>query len=307
MRTSRAGEAAFVGRSALLVRVRACLSSGLHVWLTGESGIGKTALARRAAPTALYLAHCTPTKELLVSLLLELFERGLYVPKSGDDDEEPSDENALRKQFRKLDNRQAIAEICAALTFGAQSDGAPPVLILDDFDTATAVTVRIVRQIATEATVICCAGAAKVAQKPFLFGCSKFEIPRLSARETEDLAAKLLDDFPDAVATRDRAKLIRQIVEQSQGVPAIARELVKRAAARGDLSLQAVRREDLHGAKPLDMTPGLIVMSIILVGWRVAMRPLHDADMTVLFGFSGALFMIIRLFAFRVASRNPRR
>ena len=61
---------------------------------------------------------------------------------------------------------------------------------------------------------------------------------------------------PTTSPPKSAPRLLRQIVEQSQGLPSIARELVKRVAARGDLSLNAIRREDLHGAKPLDMTPG---------------------------------------------------
>lgn len=306
MRTSRAGEAAFVGRAKVLADMRAAIASGLPVWITGEAGIGKTALAKRAAPEALYIPVCTPTKEVLVSLLLELHQRGFYAPKS-DDDDEPSDEISLRKSFKKIDNRQAVIEICAGFRALALDSGGAPVVILDDFDTATATTIRLVKQLGAGATLVCCTTEAKAAQKAFLFNCSKFAVSRLTNRETELLAGKLLDDYAGDISERERPRLVRQIVEQSQGAPAIARELVKRIAARGDLSLSAVRRENLHGSTPLDMTPALIVVGIVFVGWRVAMRPLHDADMSVLFGFSGAGLMLLRLLAFRMARRSPRR
>ena len=112
------------------------------------------------------------------------------------------------------------------------------------------------------------------------------DVPRLTQNENEKLINKLLDDHADDISARERPRLLRQIAEQSQGLPRITRELVKRVAARGELSTNAVRREDLHGAKPLDMTPGLVVFAILLAGMRVAMRPLHDPDMMVLFGFS---------------------
>lgn len=62
MRTSRAGEAAFVGRARLLAQIRQSLDSGIPIFLRGESGVGKTALAHRAAPDAYYIEHCTPVK-----------------------------------------------------------------------------------------------------------------------------------------------------------------------------------------------------------------------------------------------------
>jgi hypothetical protein len=301
MRTSRAGEAAFVGRTKMLAGVRSCLASGLHVHISGEAGVGKTALARRASADAIYLPNATPTKELLVNLLLELWKRGHYSPQGADDDEDAPDETGMRKRIRRLDLRSAGIAVCDALKGAEASEGQRCVVIVDEFDTATSATVRVVKQIGTCATLVCCTGAPKAAQKGFLFGCTRFDVPRLSSLDTEHLAGRLLDDYDD-IAPKERPRLVRQIVEQSQGLPSITRELVKRAAAHGDLNAQAIRREDLHGAKPLDMTPGVLVVGIIFVGCRVAMRPLHDADMTVLFGFSGALLMLLRLFAFRAAS-----
>ncbi len=295
---------AFVGRVKLLAQVREAVSSGLDVWLTGEAGVGKTALAKRAAPDALYVPHCTPTKELLTSLLVELQARGFY---EAEGDEEPESEAELRKLLRKLDARAATNAILGALRQAKIEEGREPVIILDDFEGATATSVRAIRQIAAAATVICCGGEAKSAQKPFLFQCTRFEVPRLSRAENETLAARLLDDYGGVLDTRERPRLLRQIVEQSQGLPSVTRELVKRTAARGDLTMRAVQREELHGARTVDMTPGLIVIGILLVGWKVAMKPLHDTDMSVIFGFSGAGLMLIRLFAFRLANRGNRR
>ena len=307
MRVSSAGEAAFVGRARLVSSVKASVESGLHVWLKGESGVGKTALARRAAPGAFYVEHCSPVKELLVSLLLALYAEGLYLLDDDGKDDGADDEEALRKKFRRLDSRASIKAICDGLKQAEADSGLRPVVILDEFETATATTLRAIRQIAQNASVICCAPEVRAAQRPFLTTCTRVEVPRLTKSESEKLVERLLDDYADDIPARERPRLLRQIVEQSQGLPSIARELVKRAAARGDLSIGAVRREDLHGAKPLDMTPGLLVIGILFVGMRVAMRPLHDADMMVLFGFSGAILMIVRLFVFRMNRQGGRR
>ena len=308
MRISSAGEAAFVGRARLVASVKASVESGLHVWLRGESGVGVTALARRAAPGAFYVEHCSPVKELLVSLLLALYAEGLYLLEDdGKGEDDPDDEEALRKKFRRLDSRASIKAICDGLKQAEKDSGLRPVVVFDEFETATATTLRAIRQIAGAASIICCAPEAKTAQRPFLTTCTRVEVPRLTKSESEKLVEKLLDDYADDIEARERPRLLRQIVEQSNGMPSIARELVKRAAARGDMSIGAVRREDLHGAKPLDMTPGLLVIGLFFVGMRVAMRPLHDADMTILFGFSGALLMIVRVFVFRLNRGGGRR
>lgn len=308
MRRSRAGEAAFVGRARLLAQIRQSLDSGIPVFLKGESGVGKTALAHRAAPKAFYIEHCSPVKELLTSLLVALYHDGLHDLEDdgkGDDDTAP-DEEELRRKFKRLDTRAALAAICSALKTAAVEAGAPPIIIFDEFETVTATTIRAVRQISGHATLICCAPGAKPAQKPFLVAFTQIEVPRLTHNENEKLIGKLLDDHADDISAKERPRLTRQIAEQSQGLPRITRELVKRVAARGELSTDAVRREDLHGAKPLDMTPGLVVGAILIAGMRVAMRPLHDADMMVLFGFSGAILMIVRLFFFSINGRGRR-
>jgi hypothetical protein len=46
-------------------------------------------------------------------------------------------------------------------------------------------------------------------------------------------------------------------------------------------------------------------MACLFIGMRVALRGLHDADLTALMGGSGALFMLVRVFAFRL-SRHRR-
>ena len=135
MRTSRAGETAFIGRARLLSTVRQSVDSGLNVWLKGESGVGKTALARRAAPGAFYVAHCSPLKEVLVSLLVTLYGEGLYLLDNDADDEE-EDEEKLRKKFKRLDTREALKSICDGLGKAEKDSGLRPVVIFDEFEAA---------------------------------------------------------------------------------------------------------------------------------------------------------------------------
>ena len=290
------GQLAFVGRARLMQQIKTALDAGLDVWLTGEHGVGKTALARRVAPHALYCSHVTPAKELLGNILSECYQRGWWLPEGDEEDE------GAQKAIGKLDIRARTEAAATALKNNGIREDA--VLILDDFDGATTVVVRACRRLAESCTVIACGTDAKAAQRPFLVQFTHIEVPRLTRQESEQLVTRLLDGH--AVNERERPRLVRQLVEQGQGVPLVLRELVKRAASRGDLSARAVGREELHGHKTVDLTPALIVLAVLLVGVRVAFRGLHDADMTVLFGFSGALLMLIRIFASRLG-RGGRR
>lgn len=74
------GQLAFVGRARLVEKVKVALDAGLDIWLTGEHGVGKTALAKRVAPDAIYCPHVTPAKEFLFLILSECYRRGWYVP-----------------------------------------------------------------------------------------------------------------------------------------------------------------------------------------------------------------------------------
>lgn len=294
----------FIGRSAQLAQCRRAVDAGLDVHLVGEKGVGKTALARRINPQAIYVAHCNPVSELLGAILGECYARGWWTPPDGED---ASDEAAISKLVRKMTNKSAASEAVAALKARKEA-GALAVLVLDDFDTAPATVVRLVRQIAAVSTVVAVSTSAKPAQAAFLFGCSRITLPRLSKSEAEELVARLLEPHTASgqLLQRDRAALHRQIVEQAQGVPAVAMELVKRAAARGQLNTRAVAGEDMSGARTVDMTPALIVFLILLVGARVAMRGI-DADITVLLGFAGAFLMLARLFMGALMQPRSRR
>lgn len=295
----------FIGRTHQLAQCRRAVDAGLDVHLVGEKGVGKTALARRINPQAIYVAHPNPASELLSTVLGECFRRGWWTPPDEEDD--ASDDAAISKLVRKLTNKAAASEAVAALKTRKDA-GAPVVLVIDDFDTTPATVVRVVRQFAAVATVVAVSTGAKSTQTAFLFGCTRIAVPRLSKSEAETLVERLLEPHSASgqLLARDRAALHRQIVEQAQGVPAVALELVKRAVARGQLNTRAVAGEDVSGARSVDMTPALVVFLILAVGARVAVRGV-DADMTVLLGFAGALLMLARLFMGTLSQPRGRR
>ena len=108
------------------------------------------------------------------------------------------------------------------------------------------------------------------------------------------------------VAEREKKRVLRQLVESSQGLPSIIHETVKRAVGRGDLSLKSVRKEEMSGHRTIDMTPGLVVIAFVLVGLRVALRGSSDHDVTVILGAGGAVFMLFRFYATRLSRTNRR-
>lgn len=291
----------FIGRSSQLAQCRRAVDAGLDVHLVGEKGVGKTALARRIAPGALYVAHCNPASELLSAILGECFKRGWWTPPADEDTDD------VGKLVRKIGNKSATAEAVATLKTRKDA-GTPVVLVLDDFDAATATVVRLVRQFAAVSTVVAVGTAPKATQAAFLFGCTRISLARLSKSEGEELVSRLLEPHTTngQLLERDRPALHRQIVEQAQGVPAVALELVKRAAARGQLNTRSVAGEDVSGARNVDMTPALIVFLILAVGARVVFRGV-DQDMTVLLGFAGAILMLARLFMGALSEPKNRR
>lgn len=165
---------AFIGRARLLAKCRQAVDAGLDVWLTGEHGVGKTALAKRIASDAIYLAQIAPAKELLSTLLLECWRRGWH--------DVEGEEAEVEKALRRLDQKAAANAIVAALK---RADGAgQPVLILDDFDSASPTIIRICRRLAEVSTVIAIGVQATTAQKPFLFHFTHIEVPRLTQTES---------------------------------------------------------------------------------------------------------------------------
>lgn len=289
---------AFIGRASLLAKCRAAVESGQDVWLLGEHGVGKSALAKRIHPDALYVPGVTPAKDLLTCLLIELYKRGWWSgppSKNGEDDQQLSAEE-VERGTRRLDAKTATSYALSAL----KERGA--ILVLDDFDAASPTIVRLCRQLSAHCTLVVCSVESKPAQRPFLFSFACVEVPRLSRREAAELVARLLGEH--ALPSREIARLQTHLIEEAQGLPSVLHELVKRAVKRGDLSLQGVRREAMHGHKTVDLTPVLLVIGCLVAGARVAVRGLNDADLSVFAGFGVVAFMILRLFAGKLSARR---
>ena len=291
----------FIGRRHLLEKARQAVEAGLDVHLCGEAGVGKSALARRVAPEALFVAHPSPASEVLGFLLLESYGRGWWSgPASGKDEDEDADwdDEKLLKAIKKMGQKAATAALLGAL------ERARPkaVVVFDNFESAPAAVVRIVREIAGRATIVAVSAGVKAQHKPLLFHCTQIAVPRLSPRESEELAGKLLDRAGGPpMPEKMRAALVRQLVEQAHGLPAVMMELVKRGQARGDLSLRGVRGEEVNGFKTVDMTPGLVIFACGLMMFRGVARGWGDHDWTVFVGASGALLMLFRFYAFRLS------
>lgn len=296
----------FIGRTRLLDKARQAVNGGLHVHLTGESGTGKTALARRVSPGAVFIEHPTPPSDVLATLLLHAHVQGWWTPppatsRSGADDDD-LDEGAVVKIIRKIGQRSAVEAAVAAYRVAAPK----AVIVFDNFDAAPAGVVRMVRALSESGTVVVVGSdAPKAHQKPFLFGCTRIEVKRLTARETEELVLRLIEPHP--VRASEKARLVRHLVEESQGLPAVVHELIKRGVARGDLSLASLRREsEVNGFKTLDMTPGLVLLMCLLMMARGMSRGWGDVDIRIGFAALGGLIMIARFFAFRAAMSRRR-
>ena len=293
----------WVRRRSLLDECRRAADAGQDIYLTGESGIGKTALAKRIRDDAIYLEHPAPAGELLCGVLFACYGRGAW--DAPGDDSETLDEIAVAKAVRKMGQKAAVKAASRALQALEADEGKQPLLVLDDFDIASAAVMRIVRELAGHAVIVAIGTTARAHQKSFLFGCTGIAVPRFTPAQSAELVEKLLAPHP--VSSRDRAPVTRFLIEQSQGVPAVAIELVRRAVKKGDLSMHVLRGEgasELDGHRQIDMTPGLVVLACGLVAMRVMSRGMGDQDVTILLGASGALFMLVRFYAGRLSRRK---
>jgi len=307
----------FVGRSRLLDKARQAISGGLNVHLTGEAGTGKTTLARRISSGAVFVEHPAPPSDVLATLLLHANQKSWWTPPPASSrssapppgqpppsppDDDDLDEADLVKIIRKMGQRAATEATVAAYAVATPR----AVIVFDNFDAAPAGVVRLVRALAESATVIAVSSdTPKAHQKPFLFSCTPVEVKRLSARESEELITRLIEPHP--VRVSEKARLIRHLVEESQGLPAVAHELIKRGVARGDLSLRSLRRDgEINGHKTVDMTPGFALAMALLMMARGFTRGFGDSDLRIGFAAFGGLMIVARFFAFRAATSRRR-
>lgn len=238
--------------------------------------------------------------------------RGSSGSRSGRDQEEEEiddlvagddlDEGTLVKIIRKMGQKAATEAAVAAYRVAAPR----AVIVFDNFDAAPAGVVRMVRALSESAIIIAVSSETpKTHQKPFLFGCTRVEVKRLTSRETQELVERLIEPHP--VRANEKARLVRHLVEESQGLPAVVHELIKRAKAKGDLSLRSLRREqDINGHKTIDMTPGFALLIAMLMMARGFSRGWGDADLRIAFAGFGGLMMVARFFAFRAATSRRR-
>lgn len=281
----------FVGRRRLLEECRQTIDAGLGVHLLGEPGVGKTALARRISSEAFYVA-AAPVREFLAVLLLLCWERGWH------DTGETEERDAAEKLIRKLNARDAQTAALAALRPHR------PVLVIDDFDIAPPALVRVVRLLADVALVVVCSTEPRPSQKPFLATLICKPVPRLTTRDMEELTGRLLSAAN--VDDKARAGILRHVSEAANGLPSIAVQLVTRAKKRGDMTLLGIRRDDLSGARYVDMTPGLLIVGVGVTVAHVLFRGGSDHDLTLLLGVGSGVFMLARLLMFRM-NRTTRR
>ena len=289
---------AFVGRKHLVERARRAVDAGQHVHLVGEHGIGKTTLARRLRPGALYLGTVSPVKELITALLAQCYRLGwFHIGDAGDE----LDDAQLDKRIRRITVADGRRQAVAALS------GRQAVIVLDDFDRAGASVLGVARELARVATLVVCSVAPPSAQLPFLgLGFERIEVGRLAKAEAEELADRLLAEHRAGLSAREAQALKRHVLEQAQGVPAILQELVGRARRRGEVSLRAVRNEPLSAHKTIDMTPALLIAGCFLLVLRIALRGVGDQDLTIFLGAMGGLFMVARLFGGALSGRRRR-
>ncbi len=148
--------------------------------------------------------------------------RGSSGSRSGRDQEEEEiddlvagddlDEGTLVKIIRKMGQKAATEAAVAAYRVAAPR----AVIVFDNFDAAPAGVVRMVRALSESAIIIAVSSETpKTHQKPFLFGCTRVEVKRLTSRETQELVERLIEPHP--VRANEKARLVRHLVEESQG------------------------------------------------------------------------------------------
>ena len=164
----------FVGRSRLLDRARQAISGGLHVHLVGEAGTGKTTLARRVSPGAVFIEHPAPPSDVLATLLLHAHDKGWWTPPpassrsgAGSGDPDDLDEGDMVRIIRKMGQKAATEAAVTAFRVASLK----ALVVFDNFDAAPAGVVRMVRALSESATIMVVGSdSPKAHQKPFLFG-----------------------------------------------------------------------------------------------------------------------------------------
>jgi energy-coupling factor transporter ATP-binding protein EcfA2 len=302
--STQAPSAVFVGREDILDTVKRHVLKGQHVCLTGDRGIGKTAIIEkivrflREEKPGLRFIHVADEmtfKNLLVSLARGLHELGLFRhPLIGPDEIADLEWRQISKRTRAL----TLHELGSAVVTSLRGEGV--LLILDSVNRVKPTDQAWLEEIVRNAVcVLATRDKDDKNLKPLLARFEVLDVPPLSRREAQALIDALTAEHP--VPSVDPTHYGKAVYDASRGYPNAIKDLIWKGSLEKYVDKDHIRSlAHDAGVRGFSIAPGILILVAGFAIWRYVARGVGDQDGLIIGGIGTAVFSVMWLFLRRI-------
>jgi energy-coupling factor transporter ATP-binding protein EcfA2 len=303
-----------VGREELLDTLRRQVKKGRHVLLVGAPGIGKSTLVRalvthaqQQGQRALYVAHASPAKPMLVEIARQLHEQYHALPYA----QIPRGKNAAEKApadltweeiYRSI-NRMQIRELASLLLEVLTQERY--LLGLDALEHVTPTQKAILLLLFANVQVIGATAKKGSGQLARLWWSFKVvDVPPLDDAASLALIEQFLTTHPLLIENPHMFR--RHAVKAAGGNPQALVDLLANADKERLVKKQFIREEMHHeaGEHYFDLTPIALLGCCVIMASRFLARGMDSADVYLLASTMSALLLFVRLVLARGTART---
>jgi hypothetical protein len=263
----------FWGREQVLAEIKASVTQGFPILLTGPLGIGKTAILQHlqeVLPHTLYIESPTPFKSMLIHLANTLTGNTL-----GEDPAKPP-----------FNQRSTSATLFDAITNTTSLN--PPILLIDNLSRIKASDLDTFLKLFPHFTIIAATEKTDPRLKSLWW---KFKVIALDPLDTETMT-RLIAQRTQHLSITNYDLLETQLLGKANGNPLAIIELTSQLSSTQKIDEPMIR--NLHheaGIQYRDWTPALMVFWMALVAFRFIALGTHSFEGYILAGIGTSLFV----------------
>ncbi len=329
----------FIGREALIERAAQEVKKGRHVILTGQVGIGKSAVLaaiierlehrqrerepvdaesddspNEQAPKNERRTHRTRTvihitdhqpKAQFVDIARKLLAAGLLDPLALDLSEPYRDLPPKTLEWAKIRrqvNRLSMRDLTAAIIPALHDHRGQVIIAVDDLTSVTPTLTAFWLAVFDAAQVIGCASQKKANLAKLWWKMTEIEIPPLTPEATRHIVQTYI--ARQGMLIEAPGLFISHVVQHSGGNPQAIADMLADSSKERLVDKRKIREmRHAAGVRYFDFTPVMIVALASIVGARYLAIGTGDTELYIFAGMLAAVVISIRVFLFRGAGK----
>lgn len=291
----------FIGREKEISEILGEMKKGKNILLTGDTGIGKSALLIKLysviSGKKIYI-HTLKTRDQLTEILRGITENGditwedMWMEKK----DEPISWKSIRTRVTRMKIRELTEIILPILRVKAVRNRYH--LFLDDITTISPTQIAVLLALFEVCQVSACASEKKPSLKKIYWKMKEYHIRGLSIQDQEKIITHYITEKNILV---QHPQFFRKMIRtKSGGNPQAIMDILTESALEKTVSKKHIR-DITHDAptKYIDMTPFALIVGVILVCMRYLGYGVHNPEMYIIGGIGMGFFIFFRFFLYR--------